>query len=219
MTLIFTVTRDYQWNVAFFSPRFNVTPGQTIDIGLSVDGRMPTMVPSYAVTNKAVKVELSPDGQIVNLFRQGNRLTLTANDGQFEFNLTNTSKLIPALAQCVHDALNPAPLAARSSNPAPIAAGQSSATPAPSTEVNNRRAEAVAMVANVLAASGLTGFRILDETEDQNNHNRVAWTAGHIAGTLAITDEGDNVDTVIGILYRNGRGYLPGKIRIRQIAE
>jgi hypothetical protein len=211
VSLIFTVTRYYQWNVAFFSPRFNVKAGQTIDIGLSVDGRMPTKVPSLAITNKAVKVDLSPDGPIVNLFRQGSRLTLTANDAQLEFNLTNTSKLIPALVQCVHAALNPAPLAARSSNFAPIAAAPSPATPAPSIDASNRRAEAVAIVANVLAASGLTGFRILDESEDQNNHNRVAWTAGHIFGTLAITDEGDNADTVIGIFIGMDAATCPGK--------
>ena len=40
--LFFTVTRDYQWNVGFASPQFNVTPGTTINIALSVDGRTPT---------------------------------------------------------------------------------------------------------------------------------------------------------------------------------
>ena len=206
--LLFTVTRDYQWNVAFFSPRFNVTPGTHYNIALSVDGRTPTTVPAYSVTDKAVKVDLSPDGQIVSMFRQGSRLTLISNDARYEFNLTNTSKLIPVLAKCVGDIVNSAPIAAQPSNPAPIAA-PSSATPAPSIEAANRRAEAVSIVANVLGASGLTGFRILDDTKDQD-HNQVAWTADQIAGSLTIADQA-NIDTLIGVLIGSEAASCSGK--------
>jgi hypothetical protein len=140
-------------------------------------------------------VDLSPDGQIVSMFRQGNRLALISSDTRYEFKLTNTAQLIPTLAKCVANGLNPAPIAAQSSNPAPIAA-HPSAKPAANVEPNNRRAEVVSIVANVLGASGLTGFRILDETSDQD-HDHVAWMADHIAGSLTITDQA-NVDTVIG---------------------
>jgi hypothetical protein len=74
---------------------------------------------------------------------------------------------------------------------------------------NNRRLEAVSIVANVLGASGLTGFRILDETNDQD-HDHVVWTADQIAGSMTITDQA-NVDTLIGGLIGSEAAGCSGK--------
>jgi hypothetical protein len=110
VALLFIVTREYQWAVGFVSDKFNLEKGQNFKLGLSLDGEEPTVVTAEAISNHTVGIHLAPTAELFNKFRRGGSLRLIEKNTSYTFNLTDTSKVLPALVRCVNEALNPAPM-------------------------------------------------------------------------------------------------------------
>jgi hypothetical protein len=180
VNILFSINRNYQWSVGFVSPRFNVRPQENIILALSIDGEPPSRVTAYAVSNNHLVVELAPNAALFAKFKQGNTLRLIANDASHTFNLTGTSRLLPALLECVQNALNPTPM-----QTPPVA--KPTQPPAP---VEDYRAEATAIVANLLSQAGIAGFQILPAGRDELGHKAdVSWTAGSLNGALLVLQD------------------------------
>jgi hypothetical protein len=176
--MLFSINRNYQWNVGFASPHFNLQQQQqNIQLALSIDGEPPSRVTAYAISSQHVGIALAPDAVLFTKFRQGNTLQLIANDASHTFNLTGTSRLLPALLECVNSALKPTPMqTVQAAKPAPA-----------SVPGEDYRAEATAIIANLLSQAGITGFQISPAGQDEIGLKpEVYWTANNVSGALVI---------------------------------
>lgn len=174
--LVFSVDRNYQWSVGFFAPQFNVPPKQTIRLGLSIDGEAPQMVSAYALSEKQLNIQLAPNAALFQKFRQGNTLRLIANDVSHTFNLTGTSRVLPALLECVQTTLNP-----------PMQSAQVAKPMQPPSPPADHRAEATALVANLLSQAGISGFQISPGKQEDIGHGAdVFWMTDKVSGALLI---------------------------------
>jgi hypothetical protein len=134
-------------------------------------------VTAYAISSQHVGIALAPDAVLFTKFRQGNTLQLIANDASHTFNLTGTSRLLPALLECVNSALKPTPMqTVQAAKPAPA-----------SVPGEDYRAEATAIIANLLSQAGITGFQISPAGQDEIGLKpEVYWTANNVSGALVI---------------------------------
>lgn len=186
ITLFFLVTRDYQWAIAFQSPTFAATPGQNIRFRISLDDSNADEVEAYALGRDFVRVGLAPTSALYKRFMSANVLRMYTADNVHEFNLTNTSKLLPALLKCVGDRLHPPPLNAqgpaqqRPSDPR---------TAAVSPTAPDLRAEITSLAANLLSEAGVSGFRL--STGD--NKTSVSWSSPGGNGVLLVMLESAEV--------------------------
>ena len=183
--MFFSISRDYQWNVAFAAPHFKVAPGQRIKLGLAIDGDAPTIVVGYAITHDMIGIQLIPNSGLFNRFRRAYTLRLFASDVSYTFNLTGTARLLPALLECVQSALNPTPLQPLSR--AVAAGGTESQRPAQTSVKEDHRAEATALLANLLSQAGVKGFQI--SPAPSGERAEAAWIADNLSGSLMFVGE------------------------------
>ena len=196
VSVVFAVGRDYGWSMMLANPDWTLTRGRSYNLGFSVDGDVSTWRTGTAITSNGVEIELPPTSEVFQQFRRGHTLQVTVASGRsFYFNLTDTSILLPALLRCVYTNLNPQPAPTTTSNPFVSATSPAATNPAKErTPVH--RAEAVAFVANMLGAAGISGFKILDESKGSDSD--AVWTIGSDTfGTLRIDTE--NAPTVISV--------------------
>jgi hypothetical protein len=189
--VVFSITRNYRWSFGLAHPNWNLSTGQSYNTAFVVDDLSPISAQAEAVDSALVKVELQDSAALFRKFMTGHELRVKIADRIFEFNLTDTSKVLPALLRCVQSYVEPPPtMSTADANPF----GDSSKR-APTTARQSYRAEAVALAANILGTAGVSGFRILDEAPDRAN--RVEWVAGEIFGSLEINTE-DNPEFIQG---------------------
>ena len=110
VAMMFIVTRRYQWAVGFASDKFSFEEGKTYKLALSLDGDEPTIVTGRAIGNDTIRIDLAPTAELFNKFRRGGSLRLSEQRASYTFDLTDTSKVLPALVQCVNASLNPTPM-------------------------------------------------------------------------------------------------------------
>ncbi|MGO8780430.1 MAG: hypothetical protein ACLQKK_16205 [Rhodomicrobium sp.] len=93
---------DRQWTLGFLRPAWKFTPGETIPIGLTFDGREQFNVFGEAQTIPGFVVVLMPQNSaLLNQFRKANGMTAFTKGNAFTLALTSTSQLMPVLAHCV----------------------------------------------------------------------------------------------------------------------
>lgn len=187
--VIFSVDRGYKWRVLFSAPHFNLEPGSTVKLGLSIDGDAPTTAVADAPNRQTVRIELAATAALFNRLRGAHQLRLFATDLSHTFNLTGTSRLLPALVDCVkNEGRPPVQVAAP-----PIQPVQIQAPPAPvSAPSSDHRAEATALVANLLSQAGVTGFQIAPAEDDKIGRvPEVVWASATLSGALFILQDRD----------------------------
>jgi hypothetical protein len=109
VTLGFAVTRDYQWSMAFYDPNWQLTPGASYPISFTIDYSQPSTATAIAFDVSAVDVPLAPDASLFRRFMDGERLRVVAAEESFDFNLTDTSQMLPDLLNCVRSYVGAAP--------------------------------------------------------------------------------------------------------------
>jgi hypothetical protein len=184
----FSINRNYQWSVAFSSPQFNLPPKENIHVQIGIDGEPPSMVTGYSITNQLFNIPLAPNAALFGKFRQGSSLQLTHSEssrnygiGSTTFALTGTAKLLPSLLECVKTALKPTPM-----QPAPAPAASSPAN----NVAEDYRAEATAIVANLLSQAGVSGFQILPASRSEAAQKAdVTWVANNVSGALLVLQD------------------------------
>jgi hypothetical protein len=211
LAVFFVVTREYQWAIGFYSERFGFETGRAIKLALALDDDPPTTVTGHTMSRDAVRVDLAPTTELFNKFRRGGSLRLIGSDRSYTFNLTDTSKVLPALVQCVNSALSPTPM-----QTAQQQAARARSTSTTLARAKDNRAEATAIVANLLSQAGVSGFQISPAGQDGITAiGDAVWTAGNVSGALIIVENdptlkaaGDTAPQLIAITAASCKGLV-----------
>ena len=195
--MMFVLSANGTWRVAWGHPSWKLARNQRVDIALSIDGSAPYWVTAVADGGPVAYAELPPTVALFDRFRNGYHLTVTTQGNRYDFNLTGTYAALTDLGQCV---VQYRTAGTRPANPPPMMGGaQPAATLRPSTAnglTAEERLEATTLVANLLARGELGKYRILSEREVQASERtqlaawHVVWYADHLMGGLRIYPKG-----------------------------
>ena len=196
ITFFVSVTRDYQWSLAFSDPNWTLNAGQTIPIELTFDGGSKFNVVGTARSRDFVTVPMPDNSQLISRFRAATTMTAVANNNVFQFALTTTSRLLPALVHCVAQETGTAAKAPPPAAPARATAPASN-TNNPAANANNAElyTEAVELATNFILNSGLERPKLLARSEtpaDLVAHG-AAWRSSDAAGAVRILPAQPNV--------------------------
>jgi hypothetical protein len=109
ITLGFKVTGAFLWSMYFYNPAWKLTPGASYPLAFTLDYSAPDMATAIAIGVNAVEVALAPDMTLFKRFMEAEKLKVEAASESFVFDLTDTSKLLPDLLNCVHSYVGAAP--------------------------------------------------------------------------------------------------------------
>lgn len=178
VTLFFVVNRNYQWAVAFSSPRFNLRVGENHRVMISLDNGDADEVQLYGLKRDLARVNLAPNSALFKKFMRAGAMRLTANDSVYDFTLHDTSRALPELLKCVRERLDTTPMQARTAPQTRTASIQGD------SQVD-LRAEVTALAANLLSEAGVRGFRF-DPPSQGRSKSDVSWTAPGMSGALLV---------------------------------
>jgi len=119
-----SIDREFNWRLAFSHPRWQLRQGQTIPFALTFDGAGPVRVEGAATSRDMVMIRMPVNSVLINAFRQARLMEAYAMGERFAFRLDGTSRLMPALVDCVKTNLTP-PAVASPPQQAPAPSGNS----------------------------------------------------------------------------------------------
>lgn len=121
------VDRQYNWRLGFSNNAWRLREGETIPVALTFDGEGPVRVTAVARGQSFVTIEMPSNSALIRAFRAAHQMDAFASGERYSFRLDGTARLLPALARCVRDQLNPA-----------VAAAPHTAAPKPQPQVAPR---------------------------------------------------------------------------------
>ncbi len=215
VTLLFIVSRDYEWGVGFLSQEFDMPAKQNIRLGIALDESDFEIVQAYVIDRNFARIDLASNSDLYKRFMRSHLLRLRAADKAYSFALQDTSKLLPQLLKCVYDRLNPAPLNAQGPVPQrPVDAPKSTAVVPAAVH-----AEAMSLAANLLSEAGVSGFRFASPSPEDIAQGTVRWSAPTMDGALivvmdpAIKRPADQMPKLIELMARECKGkFASGSI-------
>ncbi|HJQ56650.1 MAG TPA: hypothetical protein VJ890_07075 [Vineibacter sp.] len=193
--VMFSVSADYTWRIAFAHGEWNFAKNQSAPITLWIDGFAPHQVTGIAVRHDLVLAELPDRAALFEQFQRGYRLTVVALGRQYAFNLTGTFAALDRVAECVMTQRQIAGLG-RTAPPAGPAAAPAPAPASAARASVEQRLEATKLVANIMARSDMSSFRILTDKDIKAIGSRylsesdVVWQAQGVLGILRIVPKG-----------------------------
>jgi hypothetical protein len=194
-----SVNRNHQWSLGFAHQSWQINPGQVIPIDLTFDNRSQFHVYAKALLPKFVFVEMPNDSRLIREFRQATMMTAFASGNLFQFKLDTTSRLLPALVDCVNQGLGGGPTHSPiAKTQLPISKRQPStgSNAVASTETGSSlnpqglelHVEAIELATNFILNSQLQSPKVLgqSETPAQLTSSGAAWKASDASGTVKI---------------------------------
>ncbi|QIO36060.1 hypothetical protein [Bradyrhizobium sp. 1(2017)] len=130
------VTKAFSWMLAFTHQSWTLSQGQKFPIVLSFDGRNTFNVDAVAISGTTVFVPMPDNSALVKSFRAARTMSAFAQGHLFQFDLSGTSVLIPALVTCVKT-INAGGIAAASDFTAAVASNATPKLVAPNTSPTN----------------------------------------------------------------------------------
>lgn len=100
ISVVVLVTANLQWQLGFAHPKWTLTPGKAIPVALTFDGRGPVNLYARPITTELAVVDMPDNGALIRAFRAAQMMTAYAEGNLFQFRLTDTSRMLPALVQC-----------------------------------------------------------------------------------------------------------------------
>ena len=100
ITLFFSVTRTFNWQVGFSKPSWKLTVGNKYPVRYQVDRHKVFSGKARAVTKVLAVVKLPAKAKLFNQMRRGRLLKVKAGDDLLKFKLTSTKKLLSRLLRC-----------------------------------------------------------------------------------------------------------------------
>ncbi len=100
ITLFFSVTRTFNWQVGFAKPSWNMEIGKTYPVRYQVDRHKVFSGQARAATNKLAVIKLPAKAALFNQMRRGQVLYVKAGDDLLKFRLTSTKLLLSRLLRC-----------------------------------------------------------------------------------------------------------------------
>lgn len=182
ITVLFVITRDFQWSINFTNDAWKLDRGSKYDLTYWIDGYAAQQGKATAISDKLVSLPLADSQQLFERFRKGLKLTVVAAGQTFNFNLVDTSVALNRILGCAKR-YAVASRYASNANPFVKRGGQKTAQDRASF-----RAEAAVFAANVLSQSGVGKFHLLDtgEIPPELNGFDAVWVVGEVIGTINV---------------------------------
>lgn len=201
--------------MGFSSSAWRLVPGSEFEIGFTVDDMSPIFAKAVALSGNRIDVTLDDSVELFKRFQRGYLLKVATTKTVFQFDLKDTSKLLPALLFCAQQKGAP-PTATMASNPFE----PKKETTDPRKEDDTATiAEANIFAANLLSLAGVANFTLLGPTEHTDIKGQARWFDGSTFGAINVfpkvkPDEIKEIGAVlIGRDARECKGtYLSGAI-------
>lgn len=100
ITFGIVVTRKLEWLLAFTHKRWNLAPKEKFPITLSFDGRNTFNVIGVSLSTNTVFVPMPDNSALIRAFRGAQIMSAIAQGNVFQFRLTGTSAVLPAMVTC-----------------------------------------------------------------------------------------------------------------------
>jgi hypothetical protein len=196
ITALFSINRTFHWTMGFYHPQWRLNVGSTFNIAFKVDDEQPIFATATAIGINQVSVPLLDSAELFKKFQHGYQLRVAAANQVFTFNLTGTSKLLPALLECARNR---------------GARNEVAANPFEKKEITGAikndsamKAEATVFAANLLSSAGLSNFKLLDSADAPELRGQARWIQGSTFGSIDIYPSATAAD------LKNLPGYLIG---------
>lgn len=209
ITMLFSINRNYQWNIGFASRDWRLTPGTTYDLAFAIDDREPIYARGEAINASHAVVQLAGSVALFDRFRRGHMLKVTGGNQVLTFNLDGSSAMLAHLFSCVQQHTQPANIA-RSSSRQP-------GTPTPRVNPAHQ-AEAAILLANIMSAAKVSGYTLGTPEQATKLSVDAVWTTPSVVGTLLIApalrvDDAEIQGIVIGSEARACKGgFMSGAL-------
>jgi S1-C subfamily serine protease len=126
--LMVLVNSSFRWSLRLARPGAQMTPGVSVLVEVTFNGRSQYHVVAFVLTNELVEIPMPEGSALVQTFRHSSQMSVTANGFAAAFDLTQADALFPALTACVRKNLGlPEVATAAAPRPAPV---KKPATPA-----------------------------------------------------------------------------------------
>jgi hypothetical protein len=109
ITLVFAVSRTFQWSMGLYNQSWQLAQGSTYQVNYAIDASGPTLAKAVAIGPSQVEIPLAPNVTLFQRFMHGEQLKVNAASQNFVFDLTNTIELLPDLLRCVENYVGAAP--------------------------------------------------------------------------------------------------------------
>jgi hypothetical protein len=179
--MLFSIERDYRWSMGLANRDWRLQRGNVYELAFFIDAATPISMKAEALDSTTVFIGLADSAALFDRFRRGNQLRVASTHSVFTFNLADTSAMLARLHDCVRRHSQPA-------NVANLSGGkQRPGSPARDPVADPAlQAEAAVLLANVMAASNVTGYSMGTPEEAAKIGGHAFWTAPSILGTLLI---------------------------------
>jgi len=183
------------WTLGFMHQGWTFNVGQSFDIALTFDGGTPFNVQGAASMTNMVRVSMPVNSALIAQFRKAKTMTAYTQGQLFQFTLTHTDQLLPALAMCVaavkqRGVDNVGDFNAPARQPAKSAAAVGSSLrpdsgAQPSAEM---QIEAIELASNFIMKAALKGAKVLTraETPTEIAASGAAWQSEEASGFVRI---------------------------------
>ena len=158
------ITKDLQWNIALTNKNWVLTPKEQVPFKMIFDGKSNFEVFSVAQSPEMLIASMPRTSALINIFKASQYVDINVKGSFLKFKLDGTSKLLPALEECV----NSSRLAVRSQPPAPQVPSSFAGTEIPQTSnspVGQYEIEALKLATNFLLKAEIRDAKLLDRRE------------------------------------------------------
>jgi hypothetical protein len=112
VTLAFVLNSQFEWGIALIDPSWNLTYNASYPIDMEVDTRASGAATATAIGTAEVLISLKPSVALFKDFMEGEKLNIQTAGGNYTFDLTNTSEMLPSLVKCAERYVGPIPASA-----------------------------------------------------------------------------------------------------------
>ena len=212
------VDAQYGWALGFMNPSWQLKQGEAIPVELTFDGRGQFHVFGTALQKNLVQVLMPGSSALISQFRRAYTMTAFARGQAFSFNLTTTSQLLPALANCVAvNAGAKANIGATTNTEGTATASAKVSSPRSgedSVAAPELQMEAIQLATNFILKTGLHNPKVLSpsETPVQFASFGAAWKSDEAAGAVKIVAPDPNLKgidvaaAIAGQMRRHAKG-------------
>lgn len=99
--LLFSIDRNWAWNMGFAHPDWQLQPGENYSVQYQIDRSEISNATAVAASTKLARVRLPADAGLFRMMRRGNTLRVATQSDVMSFSLTSTNRMLNALTDCV----------------------------------------------------------------------------------------------------------------------
>jgi hypothetical protein len=181
------ITRDLQWNIALMNKNWVLTPKEQVPFKMVFDGKNNFEVFSVAQSPEMVIASMPKTSALVNIFKGSHYVDIAVKGSFLKFKLDNTSKLLPALEECVNSSRvsvysQPAP------SQVPATMPRSEASQTANASGLQYELEALKMATNFLLRAEIRDAKLLDRRDIPISFStyNATWKSENLIGGVKI---------------------------------